>query len=70
MPTGYLYITGWSKEVINRGGEIISPMEVEEAIIGIQQSQPVSPFPRYIPYCKSVSDCCLCQRRTDPALIY
>jgi acyl-CoA synthetase (AMP-forming)/AMP-acid ligase II len=29
---GYLYITGRSKEVINRGGEIISPMEVEEAI--------------------------------------
>ena len=28
---GYLYITGRSKEVINRGGEIISPMEVEEA---------------------------------------
>lgn len=31
---GYLYITGRSKEVINRGGEIISPMEVEEAING------------------------------------
>ena len=31
---GYLYITGRSKEVINRGGEIISPMEVEEAFIG------------------------------------
>ena len=30
---GYLYITGRSKEVINRGGEIISPMEVEEAIL-------------------------------------
>jgi acyl-CoA synthetase (AMP-forming)/AMP-acid ligase II/acetyltransferase-like isoleucine patch superfamily enzyme/acyl carrier protein len=30
---GYLYITGRSKEVINRGGEIISPMEVEEAIV-------------------------------------
>ena len=30
---GYLYITGRSKEVINRGGEIISPMEVEEAIM-------------------------------------
>jgi len=30
---GYLYITGRSKEVINRGGEIISPMEVEEAVI-------------------------------------
>ena len=29
---GYLYITGRSKEVINRGGEIISPMEVEEAV--------------------------------------
>lgn len=28
---GYLFITGRSKEVINRGGEIISPMEVEEA---------------------------------------
>lgn len=31
---GYLYITGRAKEVINRGGEIISPMEVEEAING------------------------------------
>ena len=31
---GYLFITGRSKEVINRGGEIISPVEVEEAITG------------------------------------
>mmetsp|Transcript_57726 Transcript_57726/g.172267 ORF Transcript_57726/g.172267 Transcript_57726/m.172267 type:complete len:1239 (-) Transcript_57726:91-3807(-) len=31
---GYLYITGRSKEVINRGGEIISPLEVEEAVLG------------------------------------
>eukprot|EP00929_Paragymnodinium_shiwhaense_P018656 TRINITY_DN12974_c0_g1_i1.p1 TRINITY_DN12974_c0_g1~~TRINITY_DN12974_c0_g1_i1.p1 ORF type:complete len:1753 (-),score=302.99 TRINITY_DN12974_c0_g1_i1:143-5401(-) len=31
---GYLYITGRSKEVINRGGEIISPFEVEEAVQG------------------------------------
>jgi acyl-coenzyme A synthetase/AMP-(fatty) acid ligase len=30
---GYLYVTGRSKEVINRGGEIISPAEVEEALI-------------------------------------
>jgi acyl-coenzyme A synthetase/AMP-(fatty) acid ligase len=30
---GYLFITGRSKEVINRGGEIISPMEVEEAVL-------------------------------------
>lgn len=27
---GYLYITGRSKEVINRAGEVISPVEVEE----------------------------------------
>ena len=30
---GYLFITGRSKEVINRGGEIIPPMEVEEQVI-------------------------------------
>ncbi|RKF79033.1 hypothetical protein GcC1_050006 [Golovinomyces cichoracearum] len=30
---GYLYLTGRSKEVINRGGEIISPFEIEEAIM-------------------------------------
>ncbi|KAL5358955.1 hypothetical protein BJX96DRAFT_173917 [Aspergillus floccosus] len=29
---GYLFITGRKKEVINRGGEIVSPVEVEEAI--------------------------------------
>jgi acyl-CoA synthetase (AMP-forming)/AMP-acid ligase II len=29
---GWVYITGRSKEVINRGGEIISPFEVEEAL--------------------------------------
>ncbi|RKO85156.1 hypothetical protein BDK51DRAFT_9777, partial [Blyttiomyces helicus] len=31
---GYLYITGRSKEVINRGGEIISPVEIEDAVLG------------------------------------
>lgn len=30
---GYLFVTGRSKEVINRGGELISPFEVEEAIV-------------------------------------
>ncbi|KAI1160883.1 acetyl-CoA synthetase-like protein [Nemania serpens] len=30
---GYLYITGRNKEVINRGGELISPFEVENAIV-------------------------------------
>lgn len=30
---GYLYINGRSKEVINRGGELISPFEIEEAVM-------------------------------------
>ena len=30
---GFLYITGRTKEVINRGGELISPFEVEEAVV-------------------------------------
>lgn len=30
---GYLFITGRSKEIINRGGEVISPFEIEEAIL-------------------------------------
>jgi acyl-CoA synthetase (AMP-forming)/AMP-acid ligase II len=30
---GYLFVTGRSKEIINRGGEVISPFEVEEAIM-------------------------------------
>ena len=29
---GFLYITGRSKEVINRGGELISPMEIQDAL--------------------------------------
>ncbi|PKS07245.1 hypothetical protein jhhlp_005847 [Lomentospora prolificans] len=40
---GYLYITGRSKEVINRGGEIISPFEVENAIVSAAK-QPGSPI--------------------------
>jgi acyl-CoA synthetase (AMP-forming)/AMP-acid ligase II len=35
---GYLYITGRSKEVINRGGELISPFEVENAIMSASRS--------------------------------
>lgn len=30
---GYIYITGRSKEVINRGGEILSPLEIEHVLI-------------------------------------
>lgn len=40
---GYLYVTGRSKEVINRGGELISPFEVEEAIV-IAAQKPESPI--------------------------
>jgi acetyltransferase-like isoleucine patch superfamily enzyme/acyl carrier protein len=40
---GYLYITGRSKEVINRGGELISPFEVENAIMHSSMS-PDSPL--------------------------
>ena len=40
---GYLYVTGRSKEVINRGGEIISPLEVENAIVSAarQENSPI-----------------------------
>ncbi|PYI02480.1 acetyl-CoA synthetase-like protein [Aspergillus sclerotiicarbonarius CBS 121057] len=34
---GWLYITGRSKEVINRGGETISPVEIEDAILSAAQ---------------------------------
>lgn len=30
---GYIYITGRSKEIINRGGEVISPLEIEEVLV-------------------------------------
>ncbi|KAJ5929825.1 NRPS-like protein biosynthetic cluster [Penicillium verhagenii] len=39
----YLYITGRSKEVINRGGEIISPVEVEDAVLAAARD-PESPL--------------------------
>ncbi|KAK3690498.1 hypothetical protein B0T22DRAFT_424389 [Podospora appendiculata] len=42
-PDGFLFITGRSKEVINRGGEIISPFEVENAIIAASHN-PESPM--------------------------
>ncbi|KAJ7617827.1 acetyl-CoA synthetase-like protein [Roridomyces roridus] len=30
---GYLFVTGRSKEIINKGGEVVSPFEVEEAVV-------------------------------------
>ena len=43
---GYLFITGRSKEVINRGGEIISPFEIEEAIMVASRKEGSSIFGR------------------------
>jgi acyl-CoA synthetase (AMP-forming)/AMP-acid ligase II len=36
---GYLYITGRSKEIINKGGEVISPFEVEEAVLSVARDR-------------------------------
>lgn len=43
---GYLYLTGRNKEVINRGGELISPFEVENAIIMAADRQDSPTFGR------------------------
>jgi acyl-CoA synthetase (AMP-forming)/AMP-acid ligase II/acyl carrier protein len=43
---GYLYLTGRGKEVINRGGELISPFEVEEAITLASQNPSSTLFKR------------------------
>nr|WP_288117944.1 AMP-binding protein [Thiomonas sp.] len=40
-PDGYLYLAGRTKEIINRGGEKIAPVEVEQALLqlpGVQQA--------------------------------
>ena len=53
---GFLFITGRSKEVINRGGEIISPIEIEDAIQshpGVSESALV--FSWHTKRCKSAS---------------
>ena len=36
---GYLYITGRSKEIINKGGEVISPFEIEEAVLSVARDR-------------------------------
>ncbi|KAI0360304.1 acetyl-CoA synthetase-like protein [Trametes cingulata] len=36
---GYLFITGRSKEIINKGGEVISPFEIEEAITALAKDR-------------------------------
>ena len=41
---GYLFITGRSKEIINRGGETISPFEIEEAVMQCEGVQAALAF--------------------------
>lgn len=43
---GWLYITGRTKEVINRGGETISPVEVEDAILSASRDPSSNIFGR------------------------
>lgn len=42
---GYIFITGRIKEMINRGGEKVSPYEVESVILGHENVQSVAVFP-------------------------
>ena len=42
---GYLYIQGRIRELINRGGEKISPFEIEEAILSLGNIQNAVAFP-------------------------
>ena len=42
---GYVFITGRAKEMINRGGEKISPYEVEEAILRMDSVKDAAVFP-------------------------
>ena len=37
--SGYLYITGRSKEIINKGGEVLSPFEIEEAVMSVAKDR-------------------------------
>ncbi|EKX37087.1 hypothetical protein GUITHDRAFT_145316 [Guillardia theta CCMP2712] len=41
---GWIYLTGRSKEIINRGGEVISPFEVEEAMVQHERIKDVIAF--------------------------
>ncbi|GLA77510.1 putative NRPS-like protein biosynthetic cluster [Aspergillus tubingensis] len=43
---GWLYITGRTKEVINRGGETISPVEVEDALVSASRDPSSNVFGR------------------------
>lgn len=42
---GYLFVTGRSKDVINRGGEIIAPTEVENAVLQMPGVMGAAAFP-------------------------
>ena len=47
---GYLFITGRSKEIINKGGEVISPFEIEEAISSVAKTRVKSTIAFSVPH--------------------
>ena len=63
---GYLYITGRIKEIINRGGEKISPREIEEALLDHPEVAEAVAFP--IPHVSLGEDvvAAVTLRKADP----
>jgi acyl-CoA synthetase (AMP-forming)/AMP-acid ligase II/aryl carrier-like protein len=63
---GYLYITGRIKEIINRGGEKLSPIEIEEALLGHPEVAEAVAFP--IPHVSLGEDvvAAVTLRKSDP----
>ena len=63
---GYLYITGRIKEIINRGGEKISPREIEEALLNHPEVGEAVAFP--IPHVSLGEDivAAVTLRKADP----
>lgn len=66
---GYLYITGRSKEVINRGGEIISPLEVEEVLAQCPQVEKVMAFAQPHKLLDDVVGIAIVPIHRDPAMV-
>lgn len=60
---GYLYITGRLKEIINRGGEKISPREVDEAALEIDGVDQAIAFA--VPHPQLGEDLCLAVVKSD-----
>jgi aryl carrier-like protein len=63
---GYLYITGRIKEIINRGGEKLSPIEIEEALLDHPEVAEAVAFP--VPHLSLGEDvvAAVTLRKSDP----